>query len=140
MGDSGDCIFCKIVAGDIPCSRVYEDDQVLAFLDIGPLASGHTLVIPKRHARLITELSADESAALFGQVPRLAQAVLASTGAEGLNVLQNNGGCSGQEVPHVHVHLIPRAPGDGLGYRWNAGSYDDGQQVEEIRQRIVEQL
>ncbi|MFW5798205.1 MAG: HIT family protein, partial [Planctomycetota bacterium] len=68
MSDSGDCIFCKIVAGDIPCSKVYEDDHVLAFLDIGPLAPGHTLVIPKRHAGLVTELSADESATLFRQV------------------------------------------------------------------------
>jgi histidine triad (HIT) family protein len=115
-----DCIFCKIVAGEIPSARVWEDDQVIAFLDINPLAEGHTLIVPRSHAERLTELSAEQAAALFRPAPALAAAVLAATGAQGFNVLQNNGRCSGQAVGHVHVHIIPRVPDDGLGYRWPA--------------------
>lgn len=125
MSDS-DCIFCGIVAGRIPARVVRECDHALAFLDVGPLAEGHTLLIPKAHAARIDELSHAQAAALFGCLPDLARAVSAATGAPGLNILQNNGAESGQVVMHVHIHLIPRRSDDGLGYRWNAGSYPPG--------------
>lgn len=134
-----DCIFCKIVRGEIPCSKVYEDDRVLAFMDINPLAEGHVLIIPKNHYETILEMPGEEAGALLTKAPDLARAVLDGTGAEGLNVLQNNGACSGQEVGHVHVHLIPRRPGDNLGYRWNATQYAEGR-MEAMRQAIVSAL
>jgi histidine triad (HIT) family protein len=117
-------IFAKIVAGEIACQRVYEDDHVLAFLDINPLAEGHTLVIPKRTVERLEELTDDEAAAIGRVLPRVARKVRAVTGAAGYNVLQNNGSVSGQEVPHVHFHIIPRAAGDGLGYRWKPQQAD----------------
>lgn len=112
-------IFSKIVAGDIPCHRVYEDEHVLAFLDINPLSKGHTLVIPKQPAERLEELTPDAAAALGRALPKIAKLVLAITGAAGYNVLQNNGAVSGQEVMHVHFHIIPRVDEDGLGYRWH---------------------
>ena len=122
-----DCIFCSITRGEIPSSKVYEDENVFAFLDIGPLSWGHVLIVPKKHAEAIAELSSGESSALFAAVPKLAAAVIKATGAEGLNVLQNNGAVAGQAVPHLHGHLIPRVAGDGLGYRWNAKKYPEGE-------------
>lgn len=122
-----DTIFDKILAGEIPCHRVYEDERVLAFLDIGPLAQGHTLVIPKERAATLDRLS-DESAAAIGRVlPRLARAVMAATGAEAYNVLQNNGVEAHQAVMHVHFHIIPRMGDRGLGIGWNADSLDSGE-------------
>lgn len=123
---AADCVFCKIVAGAIPSAKVFEDDHIIAFLDIGPLAEGHLLVVPRAHYRQIVELPRELSAAMAATLPRLAAAVLAVTGATGLNIVQNNGRSAGQVVDHVHVHLIPRRDGDGLGFRWNAGSYAPG--------------
>ncbi|MBK9119723.1 MAG: HIT family protein [Phycisphaerales bacterium] len=111
-------IFTKIVAGEIACHRVYEDEHVLAFLDIRPLADGHTLVIPKRSVERLDQLTEDEAAALGRALLRVARRVVTVVGATDYNLLQNNGACAGQEVPHVHFHIIPRHRGDGLGYRW----------------------
>lgn len=119
-------IFTKIIAGEIPCHRVYEDDRVLAFLDINPLSRGHVLVIPKEPAETLDQLS-DESAAAIGRVlPRLSRAVLAATGARHFNVLQNNGAPAHQAVFHVHFHIIPRFDDAGLEIEWNAGKLADG--------------
>lgn len=118
-------IFDKILAGDIPCHKVYEDDHVLAFLDISPLAPGHTLVIPKERKAFLHELS-DASAAAIGRVlPRIARAILSATGAEHYNVLQNNGAPAHQAVFHVHFHIIPRIGERGLGIGWPAGALED---------------
>jgi histidine triad (HIT) family protein len=118
-----DTIFSKILAGTIPCHRVYEDAHVLAFLDIAPLAPGHTLVIPKEPARTLDELS-DEAAAALGRVlPRLCRAVKQVTGCAAYNVLQNNEALAHQAVFHVHFHIIPKPDeGRGLGVRWPTGS------------------
>jgi len=121
-----DCVFCKIIKGDIPSSKVYEDENCYAFLDIAPLSWGHTLIIPKQHYEHITEMPPEQVAALSSVIPKLAAAVIKATDAEGLNVLQNNGAVAGQAVAHLHVHLIPRHSGDGLGYRWNAKQYPQG--------------
>lgn len=125
-----DCVFCKIVAGDIPSAIVAKTDAYLAFLDVGPLADGHLLIVPREHYALLTDLPESTAAEIGGALPRLGRALLQVTKAEGYNVLVNCGTVSGQVVPHVHYHLIPRVPGDQLGYRWNAGSYDAGRQEE----------
>lgn len=111
-------VFGKILDGEIPCQRVFEDEHVLAFLDVHPLAPGHTLVIPKERKAQLHELS-DASAAALGRVlPRIARAVLAATGARAYNVLQNNGADAHQAVFHVHFHVIPRLGDQGLGIGW----------------------
>jgi histidine triad (HIT) family protein len=123
-----DTIFSKILAGEIPCHRVYEDEAVLAFLDVNPLSPGHTLVIPKEPKATLDQLS-DESAAAIGRVlPRIARAVLKATGATEFNVLQNNGPGAHQAVFHVHFHIIPKtSEGKGLGVGWQPGALEDGE-------------
>ena len=103
-----DCIFCKIIAGEIPSSKVYEDDQVVAFLDISQVTPGHTLVVPKQHFRNLLEMDADSSSQLFARVPDIARKVMKATGAKGMNILNNNEEIAGQTVFHTHVHLAPR--------------------------------
>ncbi|HWO23461.1 MAG TPA: HIT family protein [Kofleriaceae bacterium] len=118
-------VFSKILRGEIPSHRVYEDAHVLAFLDVNPLSRGHTLVIPKEPAETLDQLS-DEAAAAIGRVlPRIARAVLAATGAKHFNILQNNGRPAHQAVMHVHFHVIPKHDDDtGLGIVWNASTLD----------------
>ena len=119
-------IFSKIIAGEIPCHKIYEDDHVLAFLDINPLSAGHTLVIPKEESPTLDALS-DHSAAAIGRVlPRISRAVLAATGATEFNVLQNNGPGAHQAVFHVHFHIIPKFGDKGLGVGWKTGELADG--------------
>ena len=117
-------VFTKILRGELPCHKVYEDDEVLAFLDIAPLSPGHTLVIPKEPAVTLDALS-DASAAAIGRVlPRVCRAVMKATGATEYNVLENNGPGAHQAVPHVHFHVIPKIAGQGLGVGWKAGRLD----------------
>jgi len=108
-----DCIFCQIVAGDIPSRTVYEDDDAVAFLDANPLAPGHTLVIPKAHHETLRELPDVEGTAVFDALHRLTTVVEDAVDADGSNVAFNNGEAAGQEVPHVHGHVIPRFEDDG---------------------------
>ena len=118
-------IFSKILRGEIPCHKVYEDAYVLAFLDIFPLSKGHTLVIPKRAAATLDQMPDDDAAAIGRVLPRIARAVLAATGASAFNVLQNNGEAAHQAVHHVHFHIIPQhADGTGLGIGWKAGKLE----------------
>ncbi len=117
-------IFSKIIRGEIPCHKVYEDAHVLAFLDIGPLSRGHTLVIPKEEKATLDQLSDDAAAAIGRVLPRLCRAVMRATGATAYNILQNNGAAAHQEVMHVHFHIIPREGPDGLRLEWNAGKLD----------------
>lgn len=120
-------IFAKIIRGEIPSHKIYEDDHVLAFLDVMPIARGHTLVIPKEPAETLDKLS-DEAAAAIGRVlPRISRAVLAATGATAFNVLQNNGPLAHQAVLHVHFHIIPKLDETtGLGIGWPAGKLEEG--------------
>ena len=118
VGAAEASIFAKIVRGEIPCQRVFENEHLLAFLDINPLAEGHTLVISKHPVARLEELPPETAAELARVLPLLTRKVLAATGASDCNVLLNNGAGAGQEIPYVHVHIIPRQPGDGLGYRW----------------------
>ena len=116
-------IFARIIAGEIPCFRVYEDDRVLAFLDVNPLSRGHTLVIPKEPAETLDQLSDDSAAAIGRVLPKISRAILQATGAVAFNILQNNGATAHQAVMHVHFHIIPKyADGAGLGIEWSARS------------------
>lgn len=121
------CIFCKIAAGAISALRVFESPDAVAFLDIAPLAPGHTLLIPRQHFQSILDVPPDVLGRLVGHLPLLARAVMKVSGATGLNVLQNTGESSGQAVFHLHFHLIPRNEEDRLGFRWNAGAYGPGE-------------
>ena len=134
-----DCIFCKIVAGEIPSARVYEDETKLAFMDIGPVQPGHALLIPKKHYERFTDLPDDVAADLARVLPRLARAVVRAADADGFNIFQTNGACSGQVVPHVHVHVIPRRDDDGYSFHWKAGTYAEGE-LEQWREKIARRL
>jgi histidine triad (HIT) family protein len=134
-------IFDKILAGEIPAYRVYEDEHVLAFLDIGPLSPGHTLVIPKERKAHLHELSDESAAALGRALPRICRAVLAASGATDYNVLQNNGAAAHQVVMHVHFHVIPKMGQRGLGILWPAGKLTEveaGTLLDRMRAALAE--
>jgi histidine triad (HIT) family protein len=139
MATDPNCVFCKIIKGEIPCHAVYREARVLAFLDVGPLAPGHVLLVPTEHVVTMDEASPEMAAALGAALPKLTRAVRETTASTGVNVLQNNGRSAGQEVQHLHIHIIPRKEGDGLGYRWNASKYAEGE-AESIRQKLERAL
>ena len=134
-----DCIFCKIAAGQIPCLKIYEDEKVLAFLDIGPLSEGHTLIIPKEHCTKVHNCSVDSLSAIAAILPKITAAVAAAADADGYNVLCNNGRAAGQLVEHLHFHIIPRKTGDGVFTQWPAGKYPQGK-AEKIAEKICAKL
>lgn len=135
-----DCIFCKIVAGEIPAVTVLDEDKVLAFMDINPASRGHMLVVPKKHAENIFEISEADLAAVMGAVKRCSGAVKEALGAEGITVLQLNGKASDQLVPHLHVHIMPRWEKDGMSVsQWQMGKGDIGE-LQEIARRVQEHL
>ncbi|PYZ94115.1 HIT family protein [Salipaludibacillus keqinensis] len=142
MNRKEDCIFCKIVNGEIPVSKVYENEHVLAFLDLSQVTKGHTLVIPKNHEENIFELSETTIEHVFKAVPKVANAINSAFDPVGLNMLNNNGEAAGQSVFHYHVHLIPRyGKGDGFGAVWHDHSSeystDDLQLVaEQIQSKL----
>src|ERR1700756_588438 len=120
-----DTVFGKIVRGEIPCHKVYEDDKVLAFLDINPLSHGHTLVVPKEPAETLDRLSEESAAALGRVLPRICRAVIAATGVRQYNVLENNGSAAHQAISHVHFHIIPKPNAiQGLGIGWPQQAFD----------------
>lgn len=114
MSKRDDCIFCKIVAGEVPCVKVYEDDRVLGFMDIMPLSKGHLLVVPKDHYENMGETDAELYGHIASVICTLARAVQACFAPDGLNVQQLNGEAANQVVPHLHMHLVPRWHGDGI--------------------------
>ncbi|MGX2958874.1 HIT family protein [Peribacillus sp. JNUCC 23] len=114
-----DCIFCKIITGEIPSTKVFENEHVLAFLDISQVTKGHTLVIPKVHKENVYELTPDMAKSIFEVVPEIARALKKAFNPIGLNTINNNGEAAGQSVFHYHLHLIPRyGEGDGFGAVW----------------------
>lgn len=120
-----DCIFCKIITGEIPSCKVYEDDKVLAFLDISQTTKGHTLVIPKEHVRNVLEMSENIASALFSRVPKIARAVQKATNAPAMNIINNNEALAGQTVFHAHVHLVPRySEDDGISITYSTHEPD----------------
>lgn len=130
MSNQPDCVFCKIESVEIPASVVYEDDATLAFLDTGPLAEGHLLVIPRTHYARFIDMPSELCSKVVSVLPTLGRALIEVTGAEGYNVLLNDGSVAGQVVLHAHFHLIPRFKGDGLGYRWITKEYPEGRANE----------
>lgn len=133
------CIFCRIVQGSIPARRVWEDEHALAFLDAFPLARGHTLLVPKLHVARVEEMGDQQAKALFAAVHKLAGRVQKATGAGGVTIAINNGRDAGQEVQHVHVHIVPRVKGDGAGaihsMRWERPKVSP-EELESIAQSI----
>ncbi len=135
-----DCIFCKIVNGEIPAVKVLDEDKVLAFMDINPASRGHMLVVPKNHAENIFEIQEGDFSAVMGAVRRCAGAVKEALGAEGITVLQLNGRASDQLVPHLHVHIMPRWENDGMSVsQWEMGK-GDIEELQGIAHRVQEYL
>lgn len=134
------CIFCKIVAGEIPASKVYEDDQALAFLDITQVTPGHTLLIPKAHCKNLLDMTAETASHLFSLVPKLAQGLVATTCADGLNLVNNSEEAADQTVFHAHIHLLPRfAQGDGLDIRFVQNA-PDFEKMAELASQIRKEI
>lgn len=137
-----DCIFCSIVAGEAPAATVAETDRTVAFLDANPLAPGHTLVVPRTHAETLDELSPETGHELMDQLRRLAPAIETAVDADATTIGFNNGPAAGQEVPHVHAHVIPRSRGDGGGpiHAVLPRQSESGEDPESIATDIVRQL
>ena len=129
------CIFCNIVAGKIPCSRVYETDELLAFLDINPMNKGHVLVIPKQHMETLFDVPTSLGTPLLEAMKVIGKAIMEATNATGLNVFQNNFASAWQQVPHAHWHLVPRFDGDGYG-PWTPKKYTDTNEMQSLAQAI----
>lgn len=132
-----DCIFCKIIAGEIPSAKVYEDEHVYAFLDISQVTTGHTLVIPKVHTADIFETPADVAGELFARVPKIANAIKKVYHPQGINLLNNNGIFAGQSVYHLHIHIIPRYDqNDGFQSKWV--TRDDQFYLDELKEMATD--
>ena len=133
-----DCIFCKIAAGEIPSSTIYEDEDVRVILDLGPASQGHALILPKEHYDDVCSLDQTLAAKLLPLAARIGQAMKKGLGCAGFNLVQNNEEVAGQTVFHFHIHLIPRYEGDGQVIGWKPGKPGDAE-LEEIRKLIVEE-
>ena len=131
-----DCVFCAIAAGEIPCFKVYEDDIVLAYLDINPFTSGHTLVIPKDHFTGLLDTPPEVLKEMVARVQKVAAHLKTALPCDGFNVLQNNGAAAGQTVPHLHFHIVPRnGAGEGGGISF-AGRKGDMDSLKALAERI----
>ena len=114
----GQCIFCRLVTGEIPSAKVYEDELTIAFMDLGQVTPGHVLVASKRHAATLFELTPEEAGAVMQTAQKVALAVQAAFDPPGLTLLQANGALGGQTVGHFHLHVVPRHEGDGISFTW----------------------
>lgn len=132
---SEDCIFCKIVNGDIPCAKIFEDDKLISFLDIGPANKGHALIVTKEHYETLLEVPDEVLTDLMNKAKKIARAMSSALGAEGFNVLMNNKEIAGQLVPHAHVHIIPRFSGDGINLNWKPKKYKD-KEIDGFKENI----
>jgi histidine triad (HIT) family protein len=125
-----DCIFCKIVSGEIPSGKVYEDGSVIAFMDINPAKRGHCLVLPKEHYESIFDVSDEVLYETILAVKKVASAVQKAVKSDGVNILQNNNRAAGQLIPHIHFHVIPRFNGDGIDFSYRSEKYAGGEMAE----------
>jgi len=130
-----DCIFCKIIKGELPCSKLYEDDKVFAFLDIAPVNKGHALVIPKEHNETLMDMQDDILKEVSVVVKRLSAAIKKAVNADGISVGMSNYKAAGQLVPHAHFHIMPRFEDDGLKL-WPQGKYEE-EEMDSYREKIV---
>lgn len=133
------CLFCNIIAGQIPCAKIYEDQHTLAFLDINPIAPGHALVLPKAHYPTLLDLAPGQGEALLQAVQKVGAAVQKATTAPGFNVMQNNFSAAGQVIFHLHFHVIPRFENDGLPV-WAGKPYADIAAMQRMAQAIANKL
>ncbi|MGQ4910789.1 MAG: HIT family protein [Candidatus Thorarchaeota archaeon] len=140
---SEDCIFCKIVKGEIPSSVVFEDDICMAFLDVFPIREGHSLLIPKKHFENLLDADPDVVAHMAKRLIELTRGVKVATGAEGVMNAVANGEGAGQEIPHLHFHVIPRSSGDAFGFRFPPGyreSMAKREDLDKMAQKIAESV
>lgn len=135
-----DNIFAKILRGEMPCVKVYEDENILSFMDVFPQSDGHTLVIPKAPSRNLLETNAKDIGRLFGSVQRIAKAVETALKPDGIVITQFNGAPAGQTVFHTHVHIIPRYEGTSLGAHGGAGDMADMEKLQELAAKISAEL
>ncbi len=133
-----DCIFCKIVSGEISSYKIYEDDKVMAFLDVLPIHPGHTIVIPKKHVPDVEDLSDEDISAMAVSIKKIGRSIMDGLDVKGYSILLDNKDAANQHVPHVHFHVVPRKEGDGLE-RWPQGGYGDGE-AEEIVNKILAKM
>ncbi len=131
-----DCLFCAMVDGKIPYSKVYEDEDFLAILDIRPVALGHILLIPKQHHTNITDIPDELARKVYPTVKKLSLALMKSLNCDGVNLVQNNGEAAGQEVFHGHLHIIPRYETDGIKFGGIHNSYENQEQMSEFAEKI----
>ncbi|MGN1084044.1 MAG: HIT family protein [Lachnospiraceae bacterium] len=133
------CIFCKIVNGEIPSATVYEDEKFRAIMDIAPAAKGHVILLPKKHAANLLEADDSLLSAALPVVKKISNGIKKTLSCDGINVLQNNGEAAGQSVFHLHIHMIPRYDGDGVTVPWEQKSYADGEAAE-LAKKIAKNL
>ena len=134
---SDDCVFCRIIAGEVPAHLVLDDEEFVAFLDARPVFKGHVLVVPRRHYVTLADLPVAAVGPLFERVRLLSAAIPAALGAQGTFVALNN--VVSQSVPHLHVHVVPRTKGDGLrGFFWPRGRYASEQEASQYARRIAD--
>ncbi|MDY6774396.1 MAG: HIT family protein [Candidatus Nanohaloarchaea archaeon] len=139
MSNGDGCPFCQIVEGEIESHMVHENETAMAFLDVNPVSKGHTLVVPKQHAEELSGLDREDAEEVFGTVKDVAEALENALNPEGTNILQSNGEAAGQEIPHMHVHVIPRYRTDGLFFSFDSSdlSEDEAEEVlESVRSRL----
>jgi len=134
-----DCVFCKIIAGEIPAAKLVETDKVVSFLDINPVNPGHALIVPRRHVSSFLDVQQNELHVMIFVARRVAAAVTEATGSPAFNILQNDGEAAGQIVDHCHMHVIPRAPDDGFSLGWRQLSYQEGE-LEALQKAIRRRL
>ncbi|MGT2888175.1 HIT family protein [Streptococcus didelphis] len=135
-----DCIFCKIINGDIPSSKVYEDEQVLAFLDITQTTPGHTLLVPKKHVRNVLEMDQETASLTFARLPKIARALKKATKAPAMNIINNNEDLAGQTVFHAHIHLLPRYDkNDGISIQYTTHE-PDFEQLAQLASSIQKEI
>lgn len=135
MGEERNCIFCKIVKSEIPCSKVLENERVIAFLDISPVNKGHTLVVPKEHFETLLDVSENTLKEMMLAAKKIGKSMKKALKADGFNIGMNNFPAAGQVVMHAHLHVIPRYENDGL-HLWPGKKYEEGE-IEQIKEKIV---
>jgi histidine triad (HIT) family protein len=133
-----ECIFCKLIHGDMPCHKVYEDDKIVAFFDILPISPGHTIVAPKKHEPDIEGVTDEEIQAMSLILKKIGKAMLEGLGVKGYSIFLDNKSAANQHVPHMHFHIVPREEGDGLE-RWPSSGYEEGE-AEHFLGKIMSKL
>ncbi|MBS7008962.1 HIT family protein [Anaerostipes sp.] len=134
-----DCVFCKIISGEIPSSTIYENSKFKVIMDIAPANKGHVLILPKEHFDNIYDIDTATAGQLFELTAMVARAIKSVLDCDGMNILQNNGTVAGQTVFHFHMHIIPRYEGDSVNVGWKELSYQDGE-MDQLREAILKAL